>query len=358
VTAPGAATALRIAGALGGTTAYVPARFLPSLEQPAATSCRVEHSSTVPYSGSVASLITTLFAASEALVLVMAAGAAVRMLAPVLVDKRSDPGVVVVDDAGRFAISLVSGHEGGANKLAEQIARALDATAVVTTASEVAGVPAADLLGRDFGWKIEPNAELKRVASALVNGQTVGFVQEAGPRTWISAGRVPNLIEFDSIEAMAAARPSAAIVISERLIELPRALAHCTAIYRPPVLVLGIGCVRGAEESEIAELLSTALRTAGLSDLAVAAVATIDRKAREPALVSICARRRWPVLTYTSAELESVGGDWHRSEIVRRAVGSSGVAEPAALLGARASVLLLSKVKTKRVTLAVARLES
>jgi len=359
VTAPGAATALRIAGALGGgATAYVPARFLPWLRHEAATSCAAGQVSVVPYSVRVASLISDLFAAREALVLVMAAGAAVRMLAPLLLDKRSDPGVVVIDDAGRFAVSLLSGHQGGANKLAEQIARALDATAVVTTASEVAGVPAPDLLGRDLGWKIEPDAELKRVAAALVNGEVVGFVQDAGPRSWIPAGTVPNLIELASVEALAAAGPAAAIVISERLFELPKVLSHRTAIYRPPVLVLGIGCVKGAEQSEIERLIRTTLEGARLSELAVARIATIDRKAGEPGLVAACTRLGWPLQTFSPAELESAGGDWQRSEVVHRAVGSSGVAEPAALLGAGANELLVPKVKTKRVTLAVARVES
>jgi cobalt-precorrin 5A hydrolase len=354
ITAPGAATALRLSRALARVSTYIPNRFLPAAPERARPAARGDPRVT-PYSEPVASLIRELFATSEALILVMAAGAAVRMLAPLLADKFHDPAVVVIDDAGRFAISLVSGHHGGANKLAERVAEALDGVAVVTTASEIAGVPAADLIGRDLGWAIEPGSDLKGVSAALVNGELVGVVQEIGPRSWIPVPRPSNLIEFGTLDELVDARPAAAIIVSDRLV---RPADLTAAVYRPPVLVLGIGCVRGAKDAEIEALVGATLREAGRSPLSVVGVATIDLKAREPGLVAFCERHCWPMMTFSAAELEETAGDWHRSHVVRRAVGTSGVAEPAALLGARASVLLARKVKTARVTLAIASRET
>lgn len=354
LTARGSRVAARLATELPAV-AYVPARFLDqSLVASEAAAPRPDAASLIAYDERAGALTRRLFTVCGGLIPVMAVGAAVRLLAPLLADKRSDPAVVVVDDAGRFAVSLVSGHVGGANRLAERVASILGATAVITTASESAGVPSPDLLGSELGWRIEPSSALKAVAAALVNGESVAAYQDCGERSWLE-GRPEHLRLFDSLEALASSQPSAAIIVSDRVIEIPATLRGRCAIYRPPALVLGIGCSRGASEQEITELVETTLATHGLSPLAVAAVASLDRKADEPGLRALVQRWRWPLVTFSAAELAAVAGEWSTSEIVRRAVGVGGVAEPAALRGAGVERLLVRKVKTAHVTLAIAR---
>jgi cobalt-precorrin 5A hydrolase len=345
----------QLAARLGQTLpaiAYVPQRFLEACC--ADTDPIAEIATVVGYDEPVAELLRRLFPAYGALVPVMAIGAAVRLLAPLLADKRSDPAVVVVDDAGRFAVSLLSGHAGGANRLAARVATAVGATPVITTASESAGVPAADLLGSEYGWRIEPGSALKSVAAALVNGDPVGVYQDCGDRRWLD-GCPPHVEVYPSLEILRAAGPTAAIIVSDRALELSADLEKRCATYRPPSLALGIGCSSGAGAAEIEELVSATLADHGLSPLAVAGIATLDRRAEEPGLHAVARRHAWPLLTFSPAELAEVAGEWSASAVVQRAVGVGAVAEPCALRFAGTERLLVRKVKSARVTLAIAR---
>src|SRR5262249_57939278 len=119
-----------------------------------------------------------LFRAGRPLVCVMAVGIVVRVLGPLTRDKHAEPAVVVVDEAGRFAVSVLGGHAGGGNELAAEAARVLGATPVITTAGDALGLPPLDLLGRERGWKIERRDDLTRVMAAAVRGEPVGVYQD------------------------------------------------------------------------------------------------------------------------------------------------------------------------------------
>lgn len=352
----GSGLALRIEQTVPDFTAFLPSRFLGADVLPEADDPRLQQtpSRIRSYDGRVAPLVETIFRQHRSLVLVMALGAAVRLIAPLLRHKSVDPAVVVVDDAGRYAISLLSGHLGGANELTLEIARALDAQAVITTAAEAAHVRTIDLLARAYGWRIEPGAPLTHVAAALVNGDPVGVYQDAGTSDWLTS-RPVHLRVYDSMATLAAACPQAAIVISDRASPLADSLAGRTVVCRPQTLILGIGCSRGASAAEIGALVDQTLAAETLSPLAIAAVATIDRRRDEAGLRELVAERGWTLTTYNAAELDAVSGDWLRSEIVRKAVGTGGVAEPAALACAGVEQLLVRKQKSARVTLAIAR---
>ena len=126
-----------------------------------------------------------IFGRFDQLVCFVSLGAVVRLVAPHLKDKETDPGVIVVDDAARHVVPMLSGHVGGANAWAERVARLLDATAVLTTASDAGGTLAVDILGRELGWQVEaPKINLTRVAAAIVNRERIAIVQETGSRNW------------------------------------------------------------------------------------------------------------------------------------------------------------------------------
>src|SRR5215203_6506848 len=186
----------------------------------------------------------------EGIVLFLATGASVRLIATLLESKHQDPGVVTVDDAGNFAVALCGGHEGGANALAARVAETLGGTPVATTASDSVGVPALHSLGEKLGLRLERGSDLTSVGAALVSGEKVSLVTDRR----IPLGPLPeNVVRTDEWEAPL-------ILISDRLVETSRP----SVVYRPPSLVAAIGCSRGAGVEEILGLLRRSLAEAGL----------------------------------------------------------------------------------------------
>ncbi len=288
------------------------------------------------HSGPVAGQIRAAWAESDALVCFLATGAAVRLLAPLLRDKRTDPGVVCVDEAGTHAVALLGGHGGGANALAQRVAEVLGAQPVVTTATDAAGHTALDSFGADLGFRLADRAGLARVGRALLDGEPVRIVADA---TW----PLPAL----------PTGPGPVIAVSDRL------AAAGDLVYRPPSLVAGVGASRGVPREEVGELIWDALAGAGLAIESVRALATVDTKADEPGIVAAAHQLGLPLLTYPAGRLASVDVP-NPSEVVRAAVGTPSVAEAAALTGARDAGRDASLVVPKRAgamaTVAVARL--
>lgn len=263
----------------------------------------------------------------EALVCFLATGATVRLLAPLLGDKATDPGVVCVDEAQRFAVALVGGHGGGANALADRVAALLGAQAVVTTASDAVGLPGLDMLG----WPVE--GAVAAVARAMLDGDPVR----------LAADRVRPLPPLP-----VGASGEHVLAVTDRLV----APDVRTAVLRPPSLVLGIGSSRGVGEAELEDLVMRTLAGAGLSAASVCGVATVDAKADEAGLLALCAHRGWDLTTYPAAALAVVDVP-NPSAHPLAAVGTSSVAEAAAvLLGGE---LVVEKATSAMATVAVAR---
>jgi len=192
-----------------------------------------------PYSGALSGCIPGLFAGFDQLVFCLSVGAVVRLIAPHLGSKYRDPGVLAIDDAARFVVPVLSGHVGGANAYAERLADLLGATAVITTASDVAGTIAVDILGRELGWQVEaPKINLTRVAARLVDGEPVAFVQEAGSQDWWPGpGPLPENIKlFARFEDVDLDRYPAVLLVTRREIpaDLRQRFAEYLVIYRPP----------------------------------------------------------------------------------------------------------------------------
>jgi cobalt-precorrin 5A hydrolase len=293
----------------------------------------------------------------DAVVGVMALGALVRLVGPLASDKRRDPAVVAVDDAGRFAVSVLGGHGAGANELTRFVAGVLGATPVITTASEARGVPAVDLVGRELGWAIERVGNLTRVAAAVVRGERVAVYQDAGePGWWRRFGPWPaHFARVETLDAIADLDPAAALVISDRVVPEGAAPPDRTLVYRPPTLLAGVGCKRGTPRATLDAWADAVFAAHGLSPLSLAAVATVHLKLDEPGLVAFAAGRGVPLVSFPPAHLDGVPGVERPSERVRGKVGIAAVAEPAALRAAGADRLLVPKQVGPGVTLAVAR---
>jgi cobalt-precorrin 5A hydrolase len=302
--------------------------------------------------GEVRRPLAELFRAGRPLVCVMALGIVVRILGPFLGDKKADPPVVVVDEAGRFAVSVLGGHA-GANDLADEIARTIGATPVVTTASDVLGLPAVDLIGQSRGWAIENREHLTEVAAAVVRGQPIAVYQEAGsPDWWREFGDWPDT--FHRVQAWPQGCWTAVLIITDRAApDLP----YPMIVYRPRTLVLGVGCRRNVSCAEIEALFQNVCRAHVFSPLSLGLVATVSLKADEPGLIEFAANYLVPLQAFSVEELAEVTDVPTPSEKVREKIGIAGVAEPAAMRAAGTRQLLMPKQKSERVTMAVARRE-
>lgn len=289
----------------------------------------------------VADALRTAWADCDAMIAFLATGAVVRIVAPLLDDKRTDPAVVVVDEAARHAVALLGGHAGGANALAEQVAALLDARPVITTATDAVDLPGLDTLG----WPVQ--GAVAAVSRAILDGEPVRLIADAD---WPLPALPPNV-------RAAAEDPTDhgyRLLVTDRVVPPDER----TAVLRPPSLVAGVGASRGVPAAEVAELLHRALADAGLDPGSLRCLATADIKADEAGIRSTADALGVPLVTWPATRLAAVDVP-HPSEVVRAAVGTPSVAEAAALLGpdgrADEATLLVGKTATAMATVAVAR---
>ncbi|WP_225100794.1 precorrin-3B C(17)-methyltransferase [Streptomyces sp. CoH27] len=272
------------------------------------------------YEGPVGEAVRAAFAECEQLVCFLATGATVRLLAPLLGDKTADPGVVCVDEGGRYAVSLVGGHGGGANELARKVGELLGAEPVVTTATDSVGLPGLDTLGLPY------EGAVAAVSRALLDGEPVRLEAE-------SAWPLPPL--------PTSAQGSYTIRLTDRAVEP----GEREVLLRPPSLVVGVGASQGAPAQEVLGLVEETLAQAGLSVTSVAELATVDAKSAEPGIVAAAERLGVPLVTYSAEELAAVEVP-NPSDAPLAAVGTPSVAEAAALV--RGGELLVPKRKSVR----------
>jgi precorrin-4 C11-methyltransferase len=347
LTRGGTHTGRRLHQMMPHSALYFPARFAETNDE--------QRPNIKPYAMSIRQVIQSAFSEHTALVCIMAAGIVVRELAPVLRSKHADPGVVVLDECGQYAVSLLSGHKGGANGLARRVADLLGSVAVLTTSSDVQGLPAVDSLGRDEGWIIRRRGHLTAVSAALVNGEHAGVFQDAGSERWWPDPLPRHLTRYDSLDALAQAAPNAALVISEK--RPPDTLFEAvpdTVVYHPPCLAVGVGCNRDTPAHEIAEAILDMLDGHDLARESVFCVATIEQKADETGLIEACRLQDWPLQVFSKAQVSQVENLPNPSPAAQRALGVPGVAEPSAMLAAETDALLVEKKKYTNVTVAIA----
>ncbi|MCM8533665.1 MAG: cobalamin biosynthesis protein, partial [Lentisphaeraceae bacterium] len=257
---------------------------------------------------------------------IISVGAVVRMIKNLLVNKKVDPAVVCIDDAARFAISLLSGHVGRGNAFTDRIAKAIDAIPVITTASDAKGTLTVDILGRDLGWTLDdPDRNVTKGCAEVVNENKTCFIQQTGePSFWPIDKPLPPGVEYET--SLAAVDPS----IYEMLLiasdeEFKDSYpSHWTnaVIYRPKSLVLGLGCDRDCPLEIVEKGILKYLEEEGLSIKSVKAISSIDKKADEVAFLELSKKYNWPFITYTAEELDVVEGIENPSEVVKKYVGT------------------------------------
>ena len=307
---------------------------------------------------SIRQVLQSAFQQHQALICILAAGIVVRELAPLMQNKHTDPAVVVMDAEGKFAVSLLSGHEGGANQLANRLAALTGGQAVITTASDAQEVPALDVLAKQHGWRLQPNSRFAQVMAALVNGEPVGLVVDEDlqlPQAVLDYRWAGVHSHWE--DALAGGYAKLVIFTCWKIPEAFWQQVNHAVVYHLPQLALGIGCNRGTSADEILQAVQQAMEEAGYDLAAVEHVATIREKGDEGGLLEVCQKMGWKLHLYERDQLNRVPDLPNPSTYSMQALGVQGVAEPAALLAAGSRTLLIEKQKFPNVTVAAARLE-
>ena len=318
--------ARRIAGMLPGAAVHGPA--------PLEGTADVVYERLAPH-------LAALFRDGTSIVGICAAGILIRLLAPHLADKSSEPPVIAVSEDGQSVVPLLGGHH-GANRLARDIAEALGAHAAITTAGDTALRFAFD--APPPGWRLGEGALVKAVTAALLAGEPVRLVTEAASADWLTVGGAP----FGDWGRLT-------VHVTEQRVVPGGDVADVTL--HPAVLALGIGCERGCAPDELVMLARRVLTAGGLAPEAVACVASLDLKADEPAVNAVADWLGVPLRLFDAAALERETPRLTApSEVVFRAVGCHGVAEAAALACAGADgTLAMPKARSERGTCAIAK---
>lgn len=401
-TKKGCMLARRLADKLGARLAYADAAF--SVSGPA----RFAEETGVEAYRSLTSWTSAHFAQDDALIFVGASGIAVRAIAPHVRDKFTDPAVVSVDEAGLFAVSLLSGHVGGANELARAVAAATGGQAAVSTATDVNGLFAVDEWAARHDFAIVERRVAKLISAALLEGRPVGFKSDFAlddaptclgggdvPEVAASAGEnaddageacvigdLPSVVglagddesgsaggvaaSVGGLAAAATAPEPAAGATPESVATAPEppdlgfvvslddtAKPFAQTLHLVPrVVTLGVGCRRGTDSAVFERAVLDVLATARISTRAVTTIASIDVKKDEQAIHDLAAKMGWQTVFYTADQLMEVPGEFASSDFVKRTVGVDNVCERAAC--ANGGTLLIGKQAGDGVTVAVA----
>jgi cobalt-precorrin 5A hydrolase len=306
-----------------------------------------------PFSGGLQPLVDRLWPDYGGFVFIMATGIVVRTIASLLQSKDRDPAVVVLDDAGQFAVSLLSGHIGGANALAKTCAQLTGSIPVITTATDVNQLPSFDMLAKEHGWLIEELSRVKVLNALLLEDKEIAVLDRGSAVQRYFSGK-GKLIFYEDLAGALASGAEGVLLVTNRVIP-PQSERDGVLVLRPVDLCLGIGCNRGTSAEEIGAVVREHLGQLDLSYRSVKCVATAKAKGDEVGLLQFAAESRLPVLLYENEQLNAVETPSPASDYALAAIGARGVAEPAALLASGGGYLLLHKVKSGNVTLAIAQ---
>ncbi len=295
---------------------------------------------------SLPELVGRAFDAHCGHVFVAACGIVVRAVAPHLRSKTRDPAVVALDQHGRHAVSLLSGHLGGANDLARRVAAFTGGEAVITTATDTQGLPSLDLLARDSGLAIEDIRAVRHANMALLRGEPL---QVFDPHAQLSVppGHAERFEWVAAPHLLDAARP--AVLVTWRVLDAPE--HHL--VLRPRLLVAGVGCRRGAPAPDIVAAVARACAARGAALKSLTALASIEAKRDEPGLHEAARELGAELLFYPAGRLAGVGVP-NPSALVHKHMGVHSVCEAAALLAAGTDRLLAPKARTANTTVALA----
>ena len=305
------------------------------------------------YSEASGDKIAELFKTNDALICLFSLGAVIRLISPYMKDKKSDPAVIVIDDKTTFVISVLSGHLGGANKLTEEIAEKLNATPVITTAADVNKTIAVDLLGREFGWKIDDDSNVTKISAFMVNEEKIGVFQDAGSKDWWSKKLPNNVTIYSTIDELKNSESKGFLIISDKIFE--EEIQKNAVVYRHPSLVVGIGLHWDTTKETISEGLKSSLEKYSLSTKSIAKFVSIKKKQDVIGLVDLAKEMDAPLEYFEKEELATIQTP-NPSKTVQAFEGTASVSEAAALKSSGGKLIVEKQKFPPNLTLAIARI--
>jgi cobalt-precorrin 5A hydrolase len=355
ITKHGAEVAVKLADSLAGADLYLSAKVKGFVKR-----------EVLDLSVPMGPVLQKTFQGYDCHIFIISVGAVIRMIAPLLENKKVDPAVICIDDNAQYVIPILSGHVGRGNEFSRRIAAILDAQPIITTASDVRGTLTVDILGRELGWVLDDmDRNVTKGCAAVVNQQLVLIVQETGESNfWPMDQPLPEGIHYTtSFAGVDAGAYEIILAVTDRDFRKQHpAIYQNAVIYRPKSLVLGLGCDSQTPLELIERGIRKTLADHQLDIRCVKAFASVDKKAQEPAFLALQEKYGWPFRIFSAEELDALPNLPNPSSVVKKFVGSKGVAEPSALLAAGADQLLIPKQIYKEpeiprsMTMAVARI--
>jgi cobalt-precorrin 5A hydrolase len=310
-----------------------------------------ENKSITWYSEPTSDKIIELFKNSNALICLFSLGAVIRLIAPYLKDKKTDPAVIVIDDKTNFVISVLSGHIGGANELTQEISEKLNALPVITTAADVNKTIAVDLVGREFGWKIDDETTVTKISAHMVNAEPIGIFQQTGNKKWYK--ELPkNVTIYNSLEELKKSNSKAHLIISDTIIE--NGLAQESVIYRPQSLVIGIGLHWDTTKDTIKDGIEYCLKKFNLSSKCIAKLVSIKKPEDVQGLIDLGKEMQIPVEYVNREELAEIITP-NPSSTVKAFEGTASVSEAAAIKISNGELIVEKQKFPPNLTIAIAR---
>jgi cobalt-precorrin 5A hydrolase len=303
------------------------------------------------YSKPTSDKIIELFKNSNALICLFSLGAVIRLIAPHLKDKKTDPAVIVIDDKTNFVISVLSGHIGGANELTQEISEKLNALPVITTAADVNKTIAVDLVGREFGWKIDDDTTVTKISAHMVNAEPIGVFQQTNDQKWYK--QLPkNVTIYDSLEDLKKSNSKAHLIISDIVID--NELSQESVIYRPQSLVIGIGLHWDTTKDTIKEGIDHCLKKFNLSPKSIAKLVSIKKPEDVQGLIDLGKEMQVPVEYVHREELAEIITP-NPSTTVKAFEGTASVSEAAAIKVSKGELIVEKQKFPPNLTVAIAR---
>ena len=326
-------------------------KLFPNWDIFAPTKLSNENKGITWYSEPTSDKIVELFKNSNALICLFSLGAVIRLIAPHLKDKKTDPAVIVIDDKTSFVISVLSGHIGGANELTQEISEKLNAMPVITTAADVNKTIVVDLVGRKFGWKIDDETTVTKISAHMVNSESIGVFQQTGNKKWYK--ELPkNVTIYDSLEELKKSNSKAHLIISDTIID--NELSQESVIYRPQSLVIGIGLHWDTTKDTIREGIEYCLEKFNLSSKCIEKLVSIKKPEDVQGLIDLGKEMEIPVEYVDREELAEIITP-NPSSTVKAFEGTASVSEAAAIKVSGGELIVEKQKFPPNLTIAIAR---
>ena len=306
------------------------------------------------YDDSTTQKIVDLFKNNDGIICLFSLGAVIRLLAPHIKDKKTDPAVIVIDDNANFVISVLSGHLGGANELSNEIAKKIGSTPVITTAADVNKTIAVDLVGREFGWKIDDDSNVTRISAFMVNKEKIGIFQNIGKKEWWKGKLPDNITFFSKIEDLKNSDSKGYLIITNDQINDEDVLKN-SVVYRVPNLVVGIGLHWDTSKETILNGVDETLEKFELKQNQIARFVSIKKDKDVIGLIELGKEMNIPIEYIDREELATITAP-NPSKTVQAFEGTASVSEAAAIKSSQGKLIVEKQKFPPNLTVAIARI--